>query len=96
MIGDQALIARRTPHRRIGGDRTFRAYVLQSISTNQGDPDYRVGAPEDWSWPAGRIDQWGLSDKDSAALGVAERKFRFKRIWTPASLAPPAGPGEQK
>ena len=39
------------------------------------------------TWPAGRIDQWGLSDKDVQALGVAERHFRFKREWEPS---PPA------
>jgi 2,3-dihydroxy-p-cumate/2,3-dihydroxybenzoate 3,4-dioxygenase len=39
--------------------------------------DYRVGAPEDWTWPPGRIDQWGLGGKDVEALVEAERRFRF-------------------
>ena len=39
--------------------------------------DYKVGAPEDWTWPEKRIDQWGLSDKDVKALGEAERRFKF-------------------
>ena len=47
--------------------------------------DYQPGAPEDWTWPAGRIGQWGLSDKDVAALGEAERSFRFQRDWTPSA-----------
>jgi 2,3-dihydroxy-p-cumate/2,3-dihydroxybenzoate 3,4-dioxygenase len=39
--------------------------------------DYKVGAPEDWKWPPGRIDHWGLSKKDTARTSVAERTFRF-------------------
>jgi catechol 2,3-dioxygenase-like lactoylglutathione lyase family enzyme len=39
--------------------------------------DYKVGAPEDWKWPPGRIDHWGMSKKDTARTSVAERTFRF-------------------
>ena len=49
---------------------------------NKVPPDYRVGAPQEWTWPPGRIDQWGMSDKDMAQLGPAERRFRFKREWS--------------
>lgn len=41
------------------------------------DDDYKVGGPEDWKWAPGRIDHWGISTKDTAAIGAAERKFRF-------------------
>jgi 2,3-dihydroxy-p-cumate/2,3-dihydroxybenzoate 3,4-dioxygenase len=40
--------------------------------------DYRVGTPEDWKWPPGRIDHWGLSKKDTAKTGPAEQVLRFK------------------
>ena len=40
--------------------------------------DYKVGAPEDWKWPPGRIDHWGLSKKDTAKTGPAEQVLRFK------------------
>jgi 2,3-dihydroxy-p-cumate/2,3-dihydroxybenzoate 3,4-dioxygenase len=40
--------------------------------------DYRVGGPEDWKWPPGRIDHWGLSKKDTARTAPAEKVFRFK------------------
>ncbi len=40
--------------------------------------DYRVGGPEDWKWPPGRIDHWGLSKKDTARTSAAEKVFRFK------------------
>jgi 2,3-dihydroxy-p-cumate/2,3-dihydroxybenzoate 3,4-dioxygenase len=40
--------------------------------------DYRVGTPEDWKWPPGRIDHWGISKKDTAKTGPAEQVLRFK------------------
>jgi 2,3-dihydroxy-p-cumate/2,3-dihydroxybenzoate 3,4-dioxygenase len=40
--------------------------------------DYKVGAPEDWKWPPGRIDHWGMSKKDTARTGPAEAVFRFR------------------
>jgi 2,3-dihydroxy-p-cumate/2,3-dihydroxybenzoate 3,4-dioxygenase len=40
--------------------------------------DYRVGGPEDWKWPPGRIDHWGLSKKDTAKTGPAEKVLRFR------------------
>jgi catechol 2,3-dioxygenase-like lactoylglutathione lyase family enzyme len=40
--------------------------------------DYKVGAPEDWTWPPGRIDQWGVSKKDTARTAPAEKLFRFR------------------
>ncbi len=64
----------------------FHAVVEFSTAVDQVPDDYRVGAPEDWTWPPGRIDQWGLSDKDVEALGKAERTFRFQRDWEPRPL----------
>jgi catechol 2,3-dioxygenase-like lactoylglutathione lyase family enzyme len=40
--------------------------------------DYKVGGPDDWKWPPGRIDHWGMSKKDLAKTVPAERVFRFK------------------
>jgi len=40
--------------------------------------DYKVGTPEDWKWPPGRIDHWGISKKDTAKTGPAEAVLRFK------------------
>jgi catechol 2,3-dioxygenase-like lactoylglutathione lyase family enzyme len=40
--------------------------------------DYRVGTPEDWKWPPGRVDHWGISKKDTAKTGPAEQVLRFK------------------
>ena len=40
--------------------------------------DYKVGGPDDWKWPAGRIDHWGISTKDSARISAAERAYRWE------------------
>ena len=72
------------PGRHGPGDNAFAYYVAPfgavvefSTAVEQVPDDYKVGAPEDWSWPENRIDQWGVSNKDVAALGAAERTFRY-------------------
>lgn len=59
----------------------FGAVIEFSTATNLVDDDYPTGAPEDWNWPPGRIDQWGLSNKDVPAITEAEQRFRFARDW---------------
>lgn len=66
----------------------FGAVVEFSTAVEKVPEDYRVGTPEDWTWPPNRIDQWGISDKDNAGLRAAEERFRFRRDWEPAALAP--------
>lgn len=65
----------------------FGAVVEFSTAVEKVSDDYKVGAPEDWTWPENRIDQWGLSDKDNAALREAEQRFRFHRDWAAQPLA---------
>jgi 2,3-dihydroxy-p-cumate/2,3-dihydroxybenzoate 3,4-dioxygenase len=55
----------------------FGAVVEFSTATEEVPDDYRTGAPEDWTWPANRIDQWGVSTKDTKAIVEAEKRFRF-------------------
>ncbi len=55
----------------------FGAVIEFSTAVDQVGPDYRVGTPEDWTWPTNRIDQWGMSDKQVDALQIAEQRFRF-------------------
>ena len=64
----------------------FGAVIEFSTAVEKVADDYQAGSPEDWTWPPNRIDQWGLSDKDNAALRVAEEKFRFRRDWEAAPL----------
>ncbi|RST30648.1 glyoxalase [Sphingomonas ginkgonis] len=55
----------------------FGPVVEFSTAVEKVADDYKVGAPEDWTWPENRIDQWGLSNKDNEALRAAEERFRF-------------------
>ena len=50
-------------------------YTAEVSEVGEG---YRVGAPEDWKWPPGRIDHWGVSQKDLARTSAAERVLRFR------------------
>lgn len=59
----------------------FGAVVEFSTATNEVEDDYATGAPEDWTWPENRIDQWGVSTKDVALIVEAEKRFRFRRDW---------------
>ena len=53
----------------------FGAVVEFSTAVVTVSDDYRVGGLDDWTWPAGRIDQWGVSDKNFDALRIADRNF---------------------
>ena len=64
----------------------FNAVVEFSTAVESVPEDYRVGGPEDWTWPPGRIDQWGISEKDNENLRKAEQNFRFRRDWEPQPL----------
>jgi catechol 2,3-dioxygenase len=64
----------------------FGPVIEFSTAVNKVPDDYQAGAPEDWTWPAKRIDQWGMSDKDFDGLRAAEEKFRHRRDWQPRSL----------
>ena len=41
------------------------------------DDSYRTGMPEDWKWPPGRIDHWGIGAPQTAELKAAQRKIGF-------------------
>lgn len=61
----------------------FGPVIEFSTAVEKVPDDYRVGSPEDWTWPPNRIDQWGISDKDFEGLRKAEERFRFRRDWEP-------------
>jgi len=44
------------------------------------DDSYRAGGPEDWKWPPGRIDHWGIGTGPSADLKAAQRKIPFASV----------------
>ena len=55
----------------------FGGVIEYTAEVSEVADDYRVGGPEDWRWPPGRIDHWGLSKKDMERIAPAERVFRF-------------------
>lgn len=72
------------PGRHGPGDNVFAYFIAPfggvieyTTEVSEVTDDYRVGSPEDWKWPPGRIDQWGISTKDTARISAAERIFRF-------------------
>ena len=43
----------------------------------QVDDDYRVGGPDDWTWPPGRTDQWGIAPPKTPACKAAQLAIPF-------------------
>jgi len=68
----------------------FGPVIEYSTAVEKVPEDYAPGAPEDWTWPPNRIDQWGISDKDFDGLRKAEERFRFRRDWQATGPAVPA------
>jgi catechol 2,3-dioxygenase len=51
--------------------------IEYTAEVSQVDDNYRTGTPDDWKWPPGRIDHWGISAMPSAELKAAQRKIGF-------------------
>jgi catechol 2,3-dioxygenase len=58
----------------IGPDDFVIEYTAEVL---QVDDSYRVGKPEDWTWPPGRFDQWGVSKPPSDRIKQAQKRIRF-------------------
>jgi catechol 2,3-dioxygenase-like lactoylglutathione lyase family enzyme len=58
----------------IGPDEVVIEYTAD---VQQIDDSYAVGGPDDWTWPPGRVDQWGISQPPSARLKQAQRAIQF-------------------
>lgn len=55
----------------------FGAVVEYTAEVSEVGDDYRVGGPEDWVWPPGRMDHWGISKRDTPRMHEAERALRW-------------------
>ena len=52
---------------------------------DQVDDDYRTGQPEDWTWPPGRVDRWGVSAPPSDRVKEAQQQIVFAQsLFNPA------------
>lgn len=66
------------------GDNIF-AYFMDSTGVVieytaeilQVDDSYRVGGPDDWVWPPGRVDQWGIAPEKTEACKTAQLAVPF-------------------
>ncbi|MES1977590.1 MAG: VOC family protein [Pseudomonadota bacterium] len=55
----------------------FGVVIEYTADVQQVDDSYKVGMPDDWKWPAGRVDHWGISAPPSAKLKEAQRAVFF-------------------
>ena len=55
----------------------FSEVIEYTADVEQIDDSYRAGRPEDWTWPPGQVDQWGISAPPSARLKQAQATVRF-------------------
>jgi 2,3-dihydroxy-p-cumate/2,3-dihydroxybenzoate 3,4-dioxygenase len=51
--------------------------VEYTAEVSEVGDDYKVGGPDDWKWPPGRTDHWGVSMRDNESIARAERLFRW-------------------
>jgi len=55
----------------------FGIVIEYTADVLQVDEHYRVGGPEDWTWPAGRTDQWGIAPPKTAQCKAAQLAIPF-------------------
>jgi catechol-2,3-dioxygenase len=72
------------PGRHGPGDNAFNYFVgpfgeviEYTAEVLQIDETYRSKGASEWNWPAGRVDQWGISAPPSARLKLAQRAVFF-------------------
>jgi len=72
------------PGRHGPGDNAFNYFIdpfgiviEYTAEIEQIDDSYRAGAPTDWTWPPGRIDQWGVGTSPTPELKAAQRAVFF-------------------
>lgn len=72
------------PGRHGPGDNAFNYFVgpfdvviEYTAEVEQIDDSYPVGQPADWTWPPGRVDQWGISAPPSPRLKEAQKAVVF-------------------
>lgn len=72
------------PGRHGPGDNAFNYFVgpfdvviEYTAEVEQIDDSYQAGQPSDWTWPPGRVDQWGISPPPSARLKEAQKSVVF-------------------
>jgi catechol-2,3-dioxygenase len=72
------------PGRHGPGDNTFNYFIgpagfiiEYTADVEQVDDSYVARGPQDWAWPAGRVDQWGIGVGPTLKLKQAQRQISF-------------------
>jgi catechol 2,3-dioxygenase len=55
----------------------FGVVVEYTAEVLQVDDGYQVGGPDDWTWPPGRTDQWGIAPPKTAECKAAQLAIPF-------------------
>ena len=55
----------------------FGIVIEYTAEVEQIDDSYQPGNPSDWTWPPGRIDQWGIGTPPTDQLRQAQRAVLF-------------------
>jgi catechol 2,3-dioxygenase len=55
----------------------FGVVIEYTAEVEQIDETYRAKGPDEWKWPTGRVDHWGISAPPTARLKDAQRVIRF-------------------
>ena len=58
----------------------FGACIEYTAEVQRVTDDYKVGAPEDWKWPPGRGDHWGIASRDNDRLIASSKAFPYLRL----------------
>ncbi len=73
------------PGRHGPGDNAFNYFVgpfdvviEYTAEVEQIDDSYQAGQPSDWTWPPGRIDQWGIGISPTNQLKQAQKAIFFE------------------
>ncbi|EYC52318.1 glyoxalase [Hylemonella gracilis str. Niagara R] len=73
------------PGRHGPGDNAFNYFVgpfdvviEYTAEVEQIDDSYQAGGPSDWTWPPGRIDQWGIGVSPTTQLKQAQKAIFFE------------------
>ncbi len=74
------------PGRHGPGDNVFTYFVdpagfvvEYTAEVLQVDDEYRVGTPDDWTWPPGRTDHWGIAPPKTTECKAAQLAIPFVR-----------------
>ena len=66
------------------GDNVFAYFVgpddvviEYTAEVQQVDASYKVRGPDDWVWPPGRMDHWGIAIGPTPRLAQAQKRIRF-------------------